>query len=173
MNDLANSADAMLRARARQVIPGGLWGHLNAANLPEGYPQFFASAEGCRLRDADGREFIDFMCGWGPMVVGYRNPVVEDAARRQAALGEALVPFDQRVQAAMQTIRRSRAWTPVQLRWLDRLGKQLRHELVLDHAFVNDAFATDGGAKQLDKLLGGQLDGVMDQLAESLWPRAA
>jgi len=44
---------------------------------------------------------------------------------------------------------------------------------VLDHAFVNDAFATDDGAKQLDKLLGGQLDGVMDQLAESLWPRAA
>ena len=37
---------------------------------------------------------------------------------------------------AMQTIRQSRAWTPVQLRWLDRLGKQLRHELVLDHAFV-------------------------------------
>ena len=37
---------------------------------------------------------------------------------RQAALGEALVPFDQRVQAAMQTIRQSRAWTPVQLRWL-------------------------------------------------------
>ena len=61
----------------------------------------------------------------------------------------------------------------LQQRWLDRLGKQLRHELVLDHAFVNDAFATDGGAKQLDKLLGGQLDGVMDQLAESLWPRAA
>jgi glutamate-1-semialdehyde 2,1-aminomutase len=90
MNDLPNSADAMLRARARQVIPGGLWGHLNAVNLPEGYPQFFVSAEGCRLRDADGREFIDFMCGWGPMVVGYRNPAVEDAARRQAALGDAM-----------------------------------------------------------------------------------
>ena len=51
-NDFANSPDAMLRARARQVIPGGLWGHLNAANLPDGYPQFFVSAEGCRLRDA-------------------------------------------------------------------------------------------------------------------------
>ncbi len=89
-NDLANSPDAMLRARARQVIPGGLWGHLNAANLPDGYPQFFVSAEGCRLRDADGREFIDFMCGWGPMVLGYRNPAVEDAARRQAALGDAM-----------------------------------------------------------------------------------
>lgn len=109
----------------------------------------------------------------------WRNQSNQDIAAgimayiRQAALGEALVPFDQRVQAAMQTIRQSRAWTPVQLRWLDRLGKQLRHELVLDHAFVNDAFATDGGAKQLDKLLGGQLDGVMNQLAESLWPRAA
>jgi hypothetical protein len=45
------SADAMLRARARLVVPGGMWGHLNAARLPEGYPQFFASAEGCRVRD--------------------------------------------------------------------------------------------------------------------------
>ena len=89
-HDLANSLDAELRMRARQVIPGGLWGHLNAANLPEGYPQFFASAEGCRLSDVDGREFVDFMCGWGPMVVGYRNPVVEEAARRQAALGDAM-----------------------------------------------------------------------------------
>lgn len=89
-NDLANSPDAMLRARARQVIPGGLWGHLNAANLPDGYPQFFVSAEGCRLRDADGREFVDFMCGWGPMVLGYRNPIVEEAARRQAAQGDAM-----------------------------------------------------------------------------------
>jgi glutamate-1-semialdehyde 2,1-aminomutase len=89
-HDRPNSQDAALRARARQVIPGGLWGHLNAANLPEGYPQFFASAEGCRLRDVDGREFVDFMCGWGPMVVGYRNPAVEEAARRQAALGDAM-----------------------------------------------------------------------------------
>ena len=45
------SADAMLRARARLVVPGGMWGHLNAARLPDGYPQFFASAEGCRVRD--------------------------------------------------------------------------------------------------------------------------
>lgn len=85
-----NSADSQLRARARQVIPGGLWGHLNAANLPEGYPQFFESAEGCRLRTVDGQEIIDFMCGWGPMVLGYRNPVVEAAAARQAALGDAM-----------------------------------------------------------------------------------
>jgi glutamate-1-semialdehyde 2,1-aminomutase len=88
--DRANSIDAALRGRARRVIPGGLWGHLNAANLPEGYPQFFAAAEGCRLRDADGREFVDLMCAWGPMVVGYRHPAVEEAARRQAEHGDAM-----------------------------------------------------------------------------------
>jgi len=83
-------ADAGLRARAGRVIPGGLWGHLDAAKLPEGYPQFFARAEGCRLWDADGREFVDFMCSWGPIVLGHRHPAVEEAASRQAALGDCL-----------------------------------------------------------------------------------
>lgn len=87
---LANSVDTALRVRARQVIPGGLWGHLNAANLPEGYPQFFARGDGCRVIDVDGREFIDFMCSWGPIVLGHHHPAVEDAARRQAALGDTL-----------------------------------------------------------------------------------
>lgn len=84
------SADAILRARARRVVPGGMWGHLNAARLPEGYPQFFASAEGCRVRDVDGREYIDFMCSWGPVLLGHRHPEVEAAARAQAALGDCL-----------------------------------------------------------------------------------
>ncbi|SHJ01873.1 glutamate-1-semialdehyde 2,1-aminomutase [Roseomonas rosea] len=86
----AASSDAALRARARAVIPGGLWGHLNAAKLPEGYPQYFTAAEGCRLRDANGREYIDFMCSWGPMVLGHRNPTVEAAARRQAEQGDCM-----------------------------------------------------------------------------------
>ncbi|MFM2069316.1 MAG: hypothetical protein RLZZ584_4225, partial [Pseudomonadota bacterium] len=72
---------------------------------------------------------------------------------RQAALGEALLPFDQRVARAMGTIHAQLAWTPVQRKWLDRLAKQLTHEVVIDPAFVNQAFAADGGARQLDKLL--------------------
>lgn len=80
--------DAALRERARRVIPGGLWGHMNAARLPEGYPQFFERAEGCRIWDADGNEYIDFMCGFGPMVLGYRDPEVEAAAAAQARLGD-------------------------------------------------------------------------------------
>jgi type I restriction enzyme R subunit len=38
---------------------------------------------------------------------------------------------------------------------------------------VNKAFANDGGAKQLDKILTGQLDQVMDELADALWPNVA
>lgn len=86
----SNSRDAMLRARAQSVIPGGLWGHLNVANLPSGYPQFFARAEGCRLWDVDGREVIDFMCSWGPVVLGHHHPAVEEAVRAQSALGDCM-----------------------------------------------------------------------------------
>ncbi|MGS0755011.1 type I restriction-modification system endonuclease, partial [Roseateles sp. GG27B] len=92
---------------------------------------------------------------------------------RQAALGEALLPFEQRVANAMQSIYSLRAWTPVQRKWLDRLAKQLTHEVVIDPAFVNNAFAQDGGAKQLDKMLAGQLNPVLLDLVGALWPQAA
>lgn len=84
------SLDADWRQRARRVVPGGMTGHLNAAGLPEGYPQFYARGQGCRLWDVDGREFIDFMCAWGPNLLGYRHPVVEAAAQRQLAFGDCL-----------------------------------------------------------------------------------
>lgn len=92
---------------------------------------------------------------------------------RQAALGEALLPFEQRVAAALQRIYAQRAWTPVQRKWLERLGKQLVLEVVIDPGFVNRAFAQDGGAKQLDKMLAGQLNDVMQSLATHLWPQQA
>ncbi len=92
---------------------------------------------------------------------------------RQAALGEALQPFEQRVAAAMQRIYSLTSWTPVQRKWLDRLAKQLVHEVVIDQPAINRIFAADGGAKRLDSLLDRQLDKVIDQLTESLWPQSA
>jgi glutamate-1-semialdehyde 2,1-aminomutase len=85
-----NSMDSELRARAKRVIPGGLWGHLDASRLPEGYPQYFTRAEGCRLHDVDGRVFIDFMCSWGPVILGHHAPVVERAVQEQMALGDCM-----------------------------------------------------------------------------------
>ncbi|MEN1925054.1 type I restriction-modification system endonuclease [Luteimonas qiangzhengi] len=91
---------------------------------------------------------------------------------RRAALGEALVPFEHRVGRAMQTIYASRAWTPLQRRWLERLAQQLVHEVVLDREVVQRNFEADGGAPRLDKLLDGQLDQILNDIGEQLWHQA-
>lgn len=73
-----------LMARAERVVPGGIYGHQSPAFLvPAAYPSFLAEAKGCRIRDVDGNEYIDFLCGYGPIVLGHRHPKVEEAADRQ------------------------------------------------------------------------------------------
>ncbi|MDO6462211.1 type I restriction-modification system endonuclease [Granulosicoccaceae sp. 1_MG-2023] len=89
---------------------------------------------------------------------------------RRAALGEALIPFEERVAKAMDRIYTQHNWTPNQRKWLERLSKQLVHEVIIDREFVNNRFADDGGAKQMDKILGEQLDTVLDELNEAMWP---
>lgn len=88
---------------------------------------------------------------------------------RQAALGEALIPFDQRVGKAMQRIYQEHSWTPVQRRWLERLAQQLVHEVVVDRPVVQRNFEQDGGTTRLDKLLNGRLDDVLQSLNDHLW----
>jgi glutamate-1-semialdehyde 2,1-aminomutase len=80
--------DAALRARARKVIPGGLYGHQNVATLPRGYPQFMSHGLGSHVFDVDGNEYIDLMCSYGPVLLGHRHPRVDEAAARQAAQGD-------------------------------------------------------------------------------------
>lgn len=92
---------------------------------------------------------------------------------RQAALGESLIPFDQRVHNALQKIYAMYAWLPAQRKCLERLGKQLIHEVIIDHNFVNNAFAQEGGAKRVDRLLDNQLDEVLNTLADGLWGEAS
>jgi glutamate-1-semialdehyde 2,1-aminomutase len=85
-----DGGDAGLRARAAAVIPGGMWGHQRAAAVPRGYPQFFVGGDGARVEDADGRHYIDFMCAWGPIILGHRHPAVSEAVRRQLDRGDCL-----------------------------------------------------------------------------------
>ncbi len=78
-----------LLARARRVVPGGVYGHQSPRMVVGGaYPYFFARGEGCRVWDVDGNEFIDLMCSYGPIVLGHRHPKVEEAARSQMADGD-------------------------------------------------------------------------------------
>ena len=78
--------DNELRERAAQVIPGGMFGHMSVLRrMPPEYPQYFERADGCRLWDVDGNEYIDYMCSYGPMIAGYGNPRIRAAADAQRA----------------------------------------------------------------------------------------
>src|ERR1700683_1802704 len=87
---LSNSHDRALRERAEAVIPNGMYGHQSVRALPDNYPQFFARARGARLWDADGNEYLDFMCGYGPNLLGYAHPKIDAAAAKQQQLGDAM-----------------------------------------------------------------------------------
>jgi glutamate-1-semialdehyde 2,1-aminomutase len=106
MNIQAETADQRLRARARQVVPGGMFGHMRASGLPTGYPQFFERGEGCHLWDVDGRRYVDFMCSWGPIILGHKHPAVTEAVQRQMAAGDCLNgPTERMVELAERLVR--------------------------------------------------------------------
>lgn len=76
-----------LFARAARVIPWGIYGHMSPTlQVPGAFPYYTTRAEGCRYTDIDGNEFIDYMCAYGPMILGHNYPPVEEAAAAQAAL---------------------------------------------------------------------------------------
>ncbi|GAA4560583.1 aminotransferase class III-fold pyridoxal phosphate-dependent enzyme [Pseudonocardia xishanensis] len=79
-----------LRDRADRVIPGGMYGHMSVRAFSAAHPQFTVSGEGARVRDADGREYLDLMCGWGPVVLGHRHPGVTAAILDQLDRGDCL-----------------------------------------------------------------------------------
>jgi len=82
--------DTALAKRAQLVVPGGMYGHMNARSFSATLPQYMASGDGCRITDTDGNTYLDFMCGWGPVVLGHRNPVVQQAVTEQLAKGDCL-----------------------------------------------------------------------------------
>ncbi len=75
--------------RAAKVIPCGIYGHFSPAHLiiSTAYPFYTARAKGAHFWDVDGNEFIDYMCAYGPMVLGYCHEKVEAAARAEYARG--------------------------------------------------------------------------------------
>lgn len=74
--------------RACQVIPSGLYGHQGPAEgcwiPPTSWPYFTDHAKGSYFWDVDGNKFIDYMCAYGPNVLGYNDPDVDAAAIEQA-----------------------------------------------------------------------------------------
>src|SRR3954452_18805063 len=76
-----------LFARAREVIPGGLNSPVRAFGAVGGTPRFMVRGSGPYLTDADGREYVDLVCSWGPMILGHAHPAVQEAVREAVACG--------------------------------------------------------------------------------------
>ena len=87
---MSQPIDRALRARAARVIPGGMYGHQSVGGLPEGYPQFFARAEGPWLWDTDGNVLLDLLCAYGPQLFGYGHADIDRAYVEQMAIGDAM-----------------------------------------------------------------------------------
>ncbi len=70
--------------QAKKVVPGGVLGARKPGDFIEGeYPIFLESGKGAHLTDVDGNEYIDFLCGYGPIILGYREDEVDDAVISQ------------------------------------------------------------------------------------------
>ncbi|WP_031518748.1 glutamate-1-semialdehyde 2,1-aminomutase [Streptomyces sp. NRRL F-5123] len=121
--------------RAAAVTPGGVNSPVRAFRAVGGTPRFMVSGTGPYLTDADGREYVDLVCSWGPMILGHAHPevvaAVQDAVTRgtsfgtpgegEVALAEAMVarvePLEQvrlvssGTEATMSAIRLARGFT--------------------------------------------------------------
>lgn len=73
--------------RSRALIPGGVNSPVRAFRAVGGDPPVIAYGQGPRIFDVDGNAYIDYVCSWGPLILGHAPPVVVEALQRAAARG--------------------------------------------------------------------------------------
>ena len=82
-------ANADLRERARALFPGGVSSPVRSFRAVGGEPVPVARASGARVTDADGREYVDYVAAYGPLILGHAHPAVTAAVAEAAARGTA------------------------------------------------------------------------------------
>lgn len=96
---------------------------------------------------------------------------------RQAALGDALIPYEQRVDQALQRILTSKYWTNPQRQWLQKIAAQTKANVVVDRDALDDpdlVFKREGGGfARINRIFEGQLDQVLEAFKDSIWKPAA
>lgn len=124
------------------------------------------------LLDAAGYSEKNFQVAW-------RDITNEDIAAsiigfiRQAALGDALMSYKQRVDRAIAKILSNRAWTVPQHKWLERIAKQLKVETIVDkEALDKGEFKAQGGFTRINKAFDGRLEDILTQINSNFWQDA-
>jgi glutamate-1-semialdehyde 2,1-aminomutase len=82
-----NKRSRALFVRAQRVLPGGVNSPVRAFRSVGGEPRFIRSGKGSRLVDEDGVTYIDYVCSWGPLILGHAPATVQAALRRQLPKG--------------------------------------------------------------------------------------
>jgi len=77
----------LLFERSKRIIPGGVNSPVRAFGSVGGSPIFIQSAKGSRLFDVDGRDYVDFINSWGPMILGHQFEPVQQAVKQQLETG--------------------------------------------------------------------------------------
>src|ERR1700739_3830904 len=80
-------SSAELFSRALEVTPGGVNSPVRAFGPVGGTPRFIERGAGAYLFDVDGREYVDLVCSWGPMILGHAHPSVVAAVSAALARG--------------------------------------------------------------------------------------
>ena len=110
-NALPTAGSAALFERARAVTPGGVNSPVRAFRAVGGTPRFIRSASGAWLTDADGNEYVDLICSWGPMLLGHAHPEVAARVAEAVARGTSYgAPTEPEVELAEEIVSR----TPVE-----------------------------------------------------------
>lgn len=85
MSDRSRSRE--LYHRACRVMPAGVNSPVRAFRSVGGDPIFYERGSGCHVVDADGNRYVDYVCSWGPLILGHAHPEVVEAVRTTAASG--------------------------------------------------------------------------------------
>ncbi len=93
--------------RAKRVLPGGVNSPVRAFRAVGGSPFFVAHGHGASLADVDGREYLDYVCSWGALILGHAHPAVLEAVQQAAARGWTYgTPCEAEVELAEEVRRR-------------------------------------------------------------------
>ena len=91
---------------ARKVLPGGVNSPVRAFRAVGGEPIFVKQGEGAWIEDVDGNRYVDYVCSWGPLILGHAHPEVIEALRERIGKGTSFgIPTELETELARKVIR--------------------------------------------------------------------
>ena len=101
---MTNTSESLFK-KAIQIIPGGVNSPVRAFKAVGGNPLFIDRANGSKIYDVDGNEYIDYVCSWGPMILGHNNAAIREAVTNAVQNGMSFgAPVESEVKLAEKII---------------------------------------------------------------------